>query len=78
MSKVYFRIVYWRRRLARRLGWPSPGRARAAYRRMSDREWRERTRAPRVFAVIVLVVLAVSAALGTLNLLLAPGGGLPF
>ena len=80
MVKLYYRLLYWRRRISRQLGLPSPGgrRVRTAARRMRGQQWGETTRPLRVFAVIVLVVLLLSALLGGLNFLLAPGGGLPF
>lgn len=79
--KLYYRLVYWRRRIARYVGWPAggAGRARAAAtRRVRGRQWGELTRPLRIFAVIVLAVLVLSALLGGLNFVLRPGGGLPF
>lgn len=79
--KLYYRVLYWRRRVGRLLGLSAPaggGRARDAARRMWAQRWSQTTRPWRVFAVIVLIVLLLSALLGGLDFLLAPGGGLPF
>lgn len=79
--KLYYRLLYWRRRLGRLLGLSSSaggGPVRSAARRMRGQRWGETTRPWRVFAVIVLIVLLLSALLGGLDFFLAPGGGLPF
>lgn len=61
MLKHYYRLVYWKRCLTRGL----PGHRPPGHRRVPG-ELRERLRPLMVFTVIVLVVLALSAVLGSL------------
>ncbi|AKA03647.1 hypothetical protein ACFU90_30425 [Streptomyces noursei] len=77
MLKHYYRLVYWKRRIARALGWHRPataGRGTAAGTRGADRGAGSRTRRVRsrlararpllLFAVLVLIVVVASALLG--------------
>ncbi|WP_043264110.1 hypothetical protein [Streptomyces sp. CT34] len=75
MLKLYYRLVYWKRRLGRALGVPRTGAARTvpgprtAYGTASRRTGRVRQLARRarpllVFAVMVLIVVVASALLG--------------
>lgn len=71
MTKLYYRLVYWRRRLGRSVR-PAPERRRPApgrgQRRLALKRGAHRLRALYVFAAIVVIVLVVSY-------LLAAGGG---
>ncbi|GCB90914.1 hypothetical protein [Streptomyces noursei] len=76
MLKHYYRLVYWKRRIARALGWHRPataGRGTAAGPaggpRAGSRTRRVRSRLARarpllLFAVLVLIVVVASALLG--------------
>ncbi|MGW5119782.1 hypothetical protein ACWEQ8_30725 [Streptomyces noursei] len=77
MLKHYYRLVYWKRRIARALGWhrsATAGRGMAAGTRGADRGAGSRTRRVRrrlararpllLFAVLVLIVVVASALLG--------------
>ncbi|MER7990198.1 hypothetical protein ABTY53_32105 [Streptomyces noursei] len=77
MLKHYYRLVYWKRRIARALGWhrrPTADRGPATGTRGADRGAGSRTRRVRrllararpllLFAVLVLIVVVASALLG--------------
>ncbi|MBB1253878.1 hypothetical protein H3146_10955 [Streptomyces sp. OF3] len=63
-----FRLLYWKRRIARRI--PRAHRPTAGRRPLP----RPDTRPLLVFGVILLIVLALSAVLGALPILLSAGG----
>ena len=63
MLKVYYRLVYWRRRLGRAVLRLGPVRRPSQY-RAGARRWLPQMRPLLVFAVMVSIVLVVSAVLG--------------
>ncbi|WP_438488288.1 hypothetical protein [Streptomyces sp. S186] len=75
MLKHYYRLVYWKRRIGRALGWrrrPGTGRVRCGPGASRGSGWRdgrvrrlmERARPLLVFVVLVLIVVLASALLG--------------
>jgi hypothetical protein len=62
--KHYYRLVHWKRRIARAIGHRPQARS-SYYHRSRTHQWMSRARPLLVFSVLVLIVLAVSYTFGS-------------